>query len=113
MQNCMLCKLAIRNEYKYVVGQHVSKINQTFEEAMKFCYRHNLSLLYPDDSQNILTKNTNISSIWLNMRKTTFQHLTWIDNSSLGWCSLGCFNTLKFCGSKTANIFFKLFVHVW
>ena len=83
-QNFVLCTLAIRNECKYVVGQHVLKINQTFEEAMKFCYRHNLSLLYPDDSQNFLTKNRNISSIWLNMRKTTYQQLRWIDNSSLG-----------------------------
>ena len=77
------------NEYKSVVEQYVSQINQTFAEAFDYCRKEDLSLLYPGDSQNyILKRNNTISSIWLNMKKTSFLHLMWIDNSTLGWYSI-------------------------
>ena len=66
-------------------GQCVLQINQTFEGAMGYCQKQDATLLYPGDRRtNILTSDTNMSSIWLNMKRISFQHLRWMDNASLG-----------------------------
>ena len=80
-----LCTWPSRIKYKYVVGQYVLQIKQIFKEAIEYCEKHNASMLYPGDRTTSLPNN--MSSIWLNMKKMSFQHLTWIDNTSLGKCS--------------------------
>ena len=51
---------------------------------MKYCEKHNLAILPPDDSDHFPTFNVSKIHVWLNFKKISYPHLTWIDNSSLG-----------------------------
>ena len=66
------------------VKLHVEEKNQTFVEALDYCQNHNLTMLLPDDGEHLKAYNKS-SAVWLNIRKMSFTHLTWMDNSSLGW----------------------------